>query len=374
MKVLIVNYMETTHAGGINKVVKETAKNLYTFGHQVVVLQPNPFNLPEEETLEGFKIIRIYSEMDSFLYGLNLRIYKQLNYIIDSIRPDIIHVHGYHTLFSSEVIALAKRINSKIPLIFSPHFDVLSHDTLAGKHLWNLYNDLVGRRITGLPTLICAASNFEAKNIHEILGVTEGKIQVIPHGVNLLQLGDKLESKKEFLNILYVGYLLELKGIQHIIRALNILVNKNNVDAMLTIIGKGPYEKELKSLAGKLNVNKNINWKGFVSSLDLINEYKKADVFVLASISENYGIVVTEALALGTPVIVAKTTALVEFLNEPGCYGVEYPPDPIKLTELILDIYSKNISVGPFTDKIRTWDKVVKDYEKIYENMLYVGE
>jgi glycosyltransferase involved in cell wall biosynthesis len=369
MNVLIVNYLETTSPGGINKVVKETAKKLYGLGCRVTVLQPNPSNLPEEEICEGFRIIRVYSKTDSYFYGLNLKIWMHLKHILKSTKPDIIHIHGYHTLFSPEVFFLIKKIDPNIRLIFSPHFDLFSHDTFAGKYLWNQYNNLIGTKITKFPYLICAASNFEAKNIHNILGVPENKIKVIPHGVDVIEVNDKLKKNKKLIHILYVGYLLELKGIQHIVKALNELVNEKKVNAKLTIVGKGPYEQNLKELAHNLGVDKNIDWKGFVSSPDLINEYKKADVFILASMSENYGIVVTEALALGTPVIVTKRTALSEFLDEPGCFGIDYPPEPSKLSELILEITSTNIKVGPFSDKIRTWAKVTDDYEKLYEKV-----
>ena len=94
--------------------------------------------------------------------------------------------------------------------------------------------------------------------------------------------------------------------------------------------------------------------------------YKKSDIFLLLSQSENYGIVVPEALTMGTPVIVTKRTALNEFLNEPGCFGVDYPPDPKEVANLILKIYKSDIKVGPFTKKIRTWNEVALDYEQLY--------
>lgn len=368
MKILITNYMETTAAGGINKVVRETAKHLHKMGHQVIILQMNPLNFQDEELYEGFRIIRIKSKFQNLFYGASPEIPKNLLKTLRFFDPDIVHVHGYHTLTSPEIIYLLNKYQSQ-NIVFSPHFDVFSHDTFAGKYMWNLYNNLIGKRIIKSPDLICAASNFEAGNVHNILGASESKIKVIPHGVNVIEVNEKVNNKGS-INILYVGYLLELKGIHYIIKALNELVNKNNVKAKLTVVGKGPYEESLKVLADKLNVNKNIDWKGFISSSDLINEYKKADVFILASISENYGIVVTEALALGTPVIVAKTTALSEFLDEPGCFGIDFPPEPTKLSELIMEINSTNTKVGPFSKKIRTWDNVTKDYEKLYCEML----
>ncbi len=117
-----------------------------------------------------------------------------------------------------------------------------------------------------------------------------------------------------------------------------------------------------------------INWVGFIPSNDLVEYYKDADIFLFTSKSENYGIVVGEALAFGTPVIVTKISALMEFLDEPGCFGIEYPPEPIKLSELIIYINSTNTKVGPFSDKIKTWDKVTNNYEQVYQKYLFLGE
>ena len=74
--------MESTHPGGINKVVRELAKNIAKMGHETIVLQPNPANLPDEEIFEGFKIIRISSPLDKYFYGISLGIYQYLKKIL----------------------------------------------------------------------------------------------------------------------------------------------------------------------------------------------------------------------------------------------------------------------------------------------------
>ena len=61
MKIRLINYLETTHPGGINMIMRGIAKNISDMDHESIVLQPNPANLPDEEIYEGFKIIRISS-------------------------------------------------------------------------------------------------------------------------------------------------------------------------------------------------------------------------------------------------------------------------------------------------------------------------
>jgi hypothetical protein len=55
--------------------------------------------------------------------------------------------------------------------------------------------------------------------------------------------------------------------------------------------------------------------------------------------------------------IVAKRTALAEFLDEPGYFGINYRPNPTKLSGLILNVKNSNPKVGPLNDRITTWDK-----------------
>lgn len=362
--------METTAPGGINKTVREIAKHLPIMAHKVTVLQPNPLNRPKEEIYDGYRIIRIGTKCGDLLYGFNPEMYFYLKTNLKELNPDIVHVHGYHTLFSSEIIYSVKKIHPECTVLFSPHFDIFSHDTFAGQFLWKPYNEFIGRKIMKYSDKIITASNFEANNVNSVLDVHMNKIVVIPHGVDIIDLKKNCRNDNK-IHLLSAGYLLELKGVQYIIEALKELVNKKGTDVLLTIVGKGPHEDKLKKLAKELDVNGYINWKGFISQNELIDEFKRANLFLLTSRSENYGIVVPEALALGTPVIVTKRTALEEFLNEPGCFGINYPPNPIKLSELIQEICSKDVKIGPLSSKIRTWNKVAEDYEQEYFNLLH---
>jgi glycosyltransferase involved in cell wall biosynthesis len=369
MKILITNYMETTFPGGINKVIVEVAEALSDKGHEITVIQPNLFDLPEEEIYKNFKIIRISSRIGNF-YGLNIAAYSFMKKFLNKHEVDLIHVHGYHTLFSAEMVYLISNINPKLPIVFSPHFDIFSHNSFMGKHFWGSYNKFVGEKFCKKPILTLAASDFELNNINKILDIPKEKLKVIPHGINYMEL-NKEKNKDEHLNLLFVGYLLELKGVQYIFEALHQLIYKNNVKVCLRIVGEGPYKKSLKKIAKKLDIDNYILWEGFVkpSQLEKLREfYQKSDIFLLLSQSENYGIVVAEALSIGTPAIVTKRTALNDFLKEPGCFGVTYPPDPKEVADLILKIYENDIKIGPFSEKIRTWDEVVEDYERVYYN------
>lgn len=103
------------------------------------------------------------------------------------------------------------------------------------------------------------------------------------------------KSRSTVKNFLYVGRLVKVKNLSLLIKVFNQLPQLN-----LSIVGFGPLEQELKQLA-----KENITFIGAVNNVDLPDYYKHADVLLLTSNSETWGLVVEEALNNGTPVIVS---------------------------------------------------------------------
>ncbi|WP_051285474.1 glycosyltransferase family 4 protein [Aequorivita capsosiphonis] len=102
--------------------------------------------------------------------------------------------------------------------------------------------------------------------------------------------------------IIYVGYLRKAKGVETVIRAFSLL-QKEKPNAVLTIVGHGESEGELKQLATRLNL-KNIVFLGHIESRDKLNElFRGHDIFCFASLSEGSPRVILEAMANGLAVI-----------------------------------------------------------------------
>jgi glycosyltransferase involved in cell wall biosynthesis len=368
MKLLLVNYMETTAPGGINRAVREIGAEMVHRGHDVIVLQANPMNLPAEEIYNGFKIMRVKSRVASFLYDLNPEMYFYLSKNFARLNPDVVHVHGYASLLPLETLHFLRSV--KCPIVFSPHYDIQSHDTRAGQLLWNIFNKTLGFYSYAAAGQIICASRFESENIKRDFHVKDDRIQVIPHGVTHLETSSGGPRNTRDICLLYFGWLLELKGVQYILKGLYELQHTFGESAKLKIIGDGPYKGKLSKLAKELNLETSISWHHFLPEEELYREIREADIFLLLSRSENYGIAVAEALGLGVPCIVTKTTALVEFLDETGCFGIGYPPDPTKLAELIVSVIDANTRVGPLSERIQTWGQVVGKYETLYAALL----
>lgn len=366
MNILFITYTEITSPGGISNTILELAGNLSKMGHSVTVLQPNPCDLPAEELFSGFKIIRVKSRSEKWLYGFNMELLLYLVRHVRYIDPAIVHVHGYHSLLSLETICFLR--SKKYDTVFSPHYMPAGHNTYAGKYLWKLYN-LAGKKcLKNIDKVLCA-SQYECDSVINDLGVPKSKITIIYHGVDHIQ--DKPARKKEnCTRLLFVGSLIELKGVQYILKAVHEMKFTFHRNVMLNIVGSGGYKNKLLRLSSELNIADCVIWYSNLSHDELDWQYLDADVFLLLSGSENYGIVVVESLSVGTPAIVSNNTAIKEFTTINGCFGADYPPDPKKVAELIIRIVDNGAIVDQHSGHLHTWEEISKLYENIFSEII----
>ena len=116
MNLLLVNYMETTAPGGINTAVRQVGRTLALRGHEVTVLQPNPGDRPREEVCNGITIQRVDAPLSELLYGFDVFLWADLKARYSVLSPDVVHVQGYHSLFSSEAVYLVRRLDPRYHL------------------------------------------------------------------------------------------------------------------------------------------------------------------------------------------------------------------------------------------------------------------
>ncbi len=152
-------------------------------------------------------------------------------------------------------------------------------------------------------------------------GVSSSKIELLYARVNLevfdYKLYGDINLNKEF-NIpknkkifVYVGRLVEGKGLKYLIEALN-LIDKNKFH--LLVIGAGPIKNELIKLTKKLNLQKNITFVGKVEFTKVPYFMSKADFFILPTLSEGFGRVILESMAMKTLVLSSKVGGIQDIL------------------------------------------------------------
>lgn len=346
--------------GGVETHVREISERLVKRGFEVEVVCTDPTGkLPEHDVINGVTInrFRSFAPGDAYYFAPQIYFYLRNNHY------DLIHAHSYHA-FPALFAALAK---NKSRLIFTPYYHGGGHTPIRNL-LHKPYRSL-GSKIFEKSDRVTCISEYERRKVICDFGVPLAKTEKIPIGLNLEEF-EKLKYQKKNKGgktLLYVGRLEEYKGIQHIIKTLPYLAGFK-----LEIIGKGPYEKRLHELAEELSVTKQINWYKNMMREELLQYYASADVFLMLSTHESYGITVAEALLAGTPCIVTSGSALEEFVDGRLCLGIEKPITSDKLILAIKQLYESGIkdTMENTNIPILNWDEVTDKLIEVYKNTL----
>lgn len=186
---------------------------------------------------------------------------------------------------------------------------------------------------------------------------------------------DKLNKRE--LDLLYVGRLIPVKGVQYILEALKLLKDKYDLKPNLKIIGKGPYMSELEKISNDLKVNEQVTFAGYVSQEELIESYQSAKIAVLPSYDKE-GIMSTllEAASCMTPSITTRGTSMEEFAKENENALLVAPSNAEDICEKIYMLLTnenlaKQIASNAYTvvKEDYTWLSKAKELIKIYEEV-----
>jgi glycosyltransferase involved in cell wall biosynthesis len=332
------------YIGGVETHVEELSKRLVGMGHEVTVLSTDPSGkLPASEVIEGVKVVRFpaFAPGDAYYLSTGLRSY------IKKADFDVVHAHGYHAF--PALFAASARAQK---FIFTPHYHGRGHTPLRDL-LLKPYKSL-GKRIFEKADKVICVSEFEKGLVCRDFNC-DGKAVVIPNGVNKAEFQGLEPFPKGMKVILYVGRLEEYKGVQYAIRAMPFLPWHR-----LLIIGKGPHKEALIREAAETGFKDKVGFMADQSRQDLLRWYATADVFVMLSTAEAYGITVAEALTAGAPCIVARGSALSEFEGA-SCRVVDVPIGGEKLAGYITDARFDGMPRN-----VLDWDEVAKRVLEAY--------
>ena len=348
--------------GGVETTVKELCEHFVSKGHECLVVTMDR-ELRGRETINGVEVVRFPVDT-KLLGGLNRHVWKYLTKDLVPGKYDVVHIHSYHILLSAQTAYLCH--NRRIPYVFSAHYPGKGH-TAVRNVLFNAYH-VAGKRVLAWSEAITSVSDYEKNLLARDFPGISSKVTVIPSGIKQFP---GLGVERSLDTLLYVGRVTAYKGIDHVLRAMKALDDRGRI-VRLRVVGSGPAQEQLRTLANDLRIADRVTWLGDVGDDVLAKEYRGAIALILLSAAEAYGLVVAEALSCGTPCIVAKQEALVEFLPEPGVVGVDYPPDAQKVADAIEGVLDGRLGspVGPFSDKIASWSKIADRYLDFYSKLI----
>lgn len=359
MKILFIAQSFIRYKGDITSAyLFSLAKELKTIGAEVSVLSPHTAGLPMYENIDGIKIYRFryapvkyerlayYGNMHELVIKNLLNKFIFLMYlffaVIKTIKVikreksvgsgiDILHSHWW--VPSGFIAMIASKLSGKPYMVTSHGSDVFMLNKI--KFLIPLAKMVFKKAKHNT----AVSSKIKSILIND-LKIEADKIAVFPMPCELSLFYPTKVSRNSIKTILSIGRLVERKGYNYLIEAVEILKNKG-MDFKVTIVGEGPSEKQIKAKIESSNLNNTIEILSFKPKNELNNYYNSCDIFVLSPITdwkgeqEGLGLVLLEAMSCKKPVIATNSGGIPNIIKD-GETGLLVPEkDSTALAEAI---------------------------------------
>ncbi len=334
--------------GGLARHVRKLSEALVERDVDVHVLTRGGEESPPEEVAGGVRIHRVrepkrptdLGEFVAWVERMNSDMLAAGVELGDTHEFDLVHGHDWLVAMAGD--HLARRFRA--PLVTTIHATEHGrHQGWVDEHPQSHIHG-VERWIANRADRVIACSYYMREQIADIFGVPDEKVVVIPNGIDPEDLqphdGDELERLRlEFAApdeklVLLLGRLVYEKGFQLALEAMPSLIDRLPSTRFL-VAGSGTHELELRRQAADLGLMKHGTFLGWIGDDVLHSLYRIADVCVVPSIYEPFGLVALEAMASGCPCIVADTGGLREVVPHEEA-GLRFRArDPVALGEMV---------------------------------------
>lgn len=365
MKVLVICSSIARDVGGPARSIQGLVAALEGCGVETHLLSLKPL---DEPWLAG---VKHYRTAGTFSFrGVRSAVEKA----IDEIHPDLIHVQTIWMLNLHMAVVAARR--KHIPYVLSLRGAI--SEWALGQSKWRKKLALLTYQGWDLhhAAALHATSEFEAERIRAI-GHGDRTIIVCPNGVNFPSTLPPWTSRADGkFKMLFFSRIHKVKGLIDLVRAWAIV---NDPKWVLEIVGNDDdnYWPVVEAEIKRVGVCNRILRKDFVADEKKWEIYRSADCFVLPSYSENFGIVVAEAMYAGLPVITTKATPWKELEDRPRCgWWVEVGTDSlVKALKEALALSTESLreigaSGHALVERKYAWPSIGKSMKKAYEEIL----
>jgi glycosyltransferase involved in cell wall biosynthesis len=263
-------------------------------------------------------------------------------------RSDALHVHGAWTTSNLQLARIAKRMRT--PYLVSPR-GMLDDWPMSQKRLKKrAYLAIAGRRFFREAAFVHCTAEDELRQSSKWFPRDKGR--VIP---NLLDLDPYRELPSEAIarakfhqltnnrpTLLFLSRIHVKKGIEHLINAAAILKERGRpCDVLIAGKGETSYVRSLESLAERVGVTDLVSFLGLVVGDEKLSLYRASDVFVLPTFQENFGFVLVESLAAGTPVVTTREVGIWREIEASGGGRVLEKASGETVAEGVIDVLDR---------------------------------
>jgi glycogen(starch) synthase len=309
--------------GGLARHVRKLSEGLVREGVEVHVLTRGGARSDAHEVRHGVHVHRVAEpaypddlhRFVAWVREMNDHMLAAGRALVADLEPDL--VHGHDWLVGPAATALAKAAGA--PLLVTVHATEHGrHQGWVDKPPQSTIHGLE-RRFARRADRVIVCSHYMRDHVADVFGVRESGVTVIPNGIDptdLQPMADLDALRARFASpgdrlVLLCGRLVYEKGFQLALDALPDVIRRVG-NVRFLVAGSGPHETELRAQARKLGLDSHGTFAGWIGDDVLHSLYRIADLCVVPSLYEPFGLVALEAMASGCPCIVADTGGLRE--------------------------------------------------------------
>lgn len=318
MNILMLTNVFTPHVGGVARSVEAFTEEYRKLGHRVLIVTPKFEDMPENE--EGVLRVPSIQRFNGSDFSVPVPIPGFLNAALEEFKPDIVHSHHPFLLGDTALRVAAVR---KLPVVFTHHtlYEWYTHYISDGSPtLQRFVADLVIGYCKLCDAVIAPSESIAAGLRAQ--GV-DTRIRVVPTGVDieLFAAGDGRAFRTahdipaDAFVVGHLGRLAPEKNLGFLAGAVATFL-KAQRHAHFLVAGSGPAADDIEQLFTEHGVADRLHRVGQVQGQQLVNAYHAMDVFTFVSQSETQGMVLTEAMAAGVPVVAVDASGVREVVDD----------------------------------------------------------
>jgi glycosyltransferase involved in cell wall biosynthesis/GT2 family glycosyltransferase len=364
-RVLMVTPRSPLEQGGVERHVMEVSRRMAAAGVHVEVLCTDPeLKRAQSEERDGVRIRTVRAWPRGRDYYLAPGLWREMG----RGRWDLVHLQSYHTLVAP--LAMLRALVLRLPYVVTFH---------GGGHSSELRNRSRRAQMRLLRPLLrraarlIAVARFEVEQYGAELGVPPERFALIPNGTDLSFSDAELATAEPPLPTLAsVGRLERYKGHHRVLEAFP-LVLEREPEARLLIVGKGPYEEELRRRAEELGVAERVEITsvpaddpGGMASL-----LARVSLVVLMSEFETHPLVALEAAAARRRLLVAEAGGLEEIAADGFARGIPLDSTPEQIAEAAVEQLATPLPQR--SPSLSSWDECAAALIDLYGSVLKIG-
>ena len=381
-------FYPATQYGGPVHVIYELAKRQIKLGHQVYVITSNLYvedklRADQIHVIDGINVLYLsYRNIWKNLMGAHFIITPKLKAFTKQIFSqnnfDIVHIHELRNYLSPLVSKLC--IKKNIPYIITPHGTLHTRGESVLKK--SIFDQIYGKRILRNANNITVLTPHEKRELQALYNIDESNYYLLPNGIDLEKYSYSLTDNNFKSNlginsddrlILYLGRLHKTKGLDLLLKAFSLVVQKNLylVIAGTSEGGNFKYQTQLGIIAKKLGIEEHVKFTGFIDGDIKLNAYRSSEIFVLPSRYESFGLVILEAMACQCPVVTTNAVALSDTLasNQAAIVTKLSSVDLANSINLLLSdsrLRKRTVNNANKFIKQFSWDHCVEKLDQLY--------